>query len=185
MADCLLPAGQAWCSCDLHASILVHLPSYCSKHLWCRPDPFRSRYLHPNHHCCQLLQSNVWTLLTSLMRKSESATASRSTISSAQKPKNRSSLSESLKRSVSITGNAFLRLDFQKHSQFHFVHKDNANGAGELAEVSSVIIHKILMRMYGNFLAWKQQSLPIMIRHLGTFCPQPPADVFRHCPEKG
>ena len=35
MADCLLPAGQAWYGCQLHASILVRLPSYCSKHLWC------------------------------------------------------------------------------------------------------------------------------------------------------
>ena len=61
--------------------------------------PFRSRYLHPNHHCCQFLQSNVWALLTSLTSKSESATASRSTISSARRPENRS-LSESLKRSI-------------------------------------------------------------------------------------
>ena len=29
----------------------------------CRLHPFdRSRYLHPNHHRCQLLQSDVWTL---------------------------------------------------------------------------------------------------------------------------
>ena len=35
MADCLLPAGQAWYGCELHASIPVRLPSYCSKHLWC------------------------------------------------------------------------------------------------------------------------------------------------------
>ena len=35
MADCLLPAGQAWYGCNLRASILVRLPSYCSKHLWC------------------------------------------------------------------------------------------------------------------------------------------------------
>ena len=35
MADCLLPAGQAWYGLELHASILVRLPSYCSKHLWC------------------------------------------------------------------------------------------------------------------------------------------------------
>ena len=28
------------------------------------------------------------------------------------------------------TGNAFLRLDFQKLSHFRFEHKDNANGAG-------------------------------------------------------
>ena len=91
-----------------------------------RLHPFRSRYLHPNHHCCQLLQSDVWTLLTSLTLKSESAIASRSTISSARKPKNRLSLSESLKRSVLKTGNAFLRLNFQKVSHFRFEHKDNA-----------------------------------------------------------
>ena len=30
---------------------------------------------------------------------------------------------------------AFLRLDFQKLSHFHFVHKDNAIGAGKVAEV--------------------------------------------------
>ena len=35
MADCLLPAGQAWYGRELHASIPVRLPSYCSKHLWC------------------------------------------------------------------------------------------------------------------------------------------------------
>ena len=92
--------------------------------------PFRSRYLHPNHLCCQLLQSGVWTLLTSLTSKSESATASRNTISSAQKPKIRSPLSESLKRSVLKTGCAFLRLDFQKLSHFRFVHKDHAKWLG-------------------------------------------------------
>ena len=31
----LLPAGQAWYGRELHASIPVRLPSYCSKHLWC------------------------------------------------------------------------------------------------------------------------------------------------------
>ena len=36
MADYLLPAGQAWHGCELHASIPVHLPSYCSKRLWCQ-----------------------------------------------------------------------------------------------------------------------------------------------------
>ena len=35
MADCLLPAGQAWYGRELHTSILVRLPSDCSKHLWC------------------------------------------------------------------------------------------------------------------------------------------------------
>ena len=95
-----------------------------------RLHPFRSRYLHPNHHCCQLLQSDVWTLLTSLTLKSESAIASRSTISSARKPKNRLSLSESLKRSVLKTGNAFLRVNFQKVSHFRFEHKDNAKWHG-------------------------------------------------------
>ena len=45
------------------------------------------------------------------------------------------SLSELLKRSILKTGNAFLRLDFQKLSHFRFVRKDNANGTGELAEV--------------------------------------------------
>ena len=34
MADCLLPAGQAWYGHKLHASIPVRLPSYCSKDLW-------------------------------------------------------------------------------------------------------------------------------------------------------
>ena len=101
-----------------------------------RLNPFKSRYLHPSHHYCQLLQSDVWTLLTSLTSKSKSATASQSTISSARKPKNRSSLFESLKRSVLKTGNAFLRLDFQKLSHFCFVHKDNAKwregGSGSL-----------------------------------------------------
>ena len=96
----------------------------------------RSRYVHPNYHCCQLLQSNVWTLLTSLMSKSESATASRSTISLAWKAKNLSLLCESLKRSVLKTGNALLRLEFHKLSHFHFIHKDNAKGAGEVAKVS-------------------------------------------------
>ena len=105
MANCLLPAGQAWYGRELHASIHVHFPSYCSKHLWCEQPVkeiqltsicyvqicvysssyvdflqwidcrsagfadstcFRSRYLRPNHHCSHLLQSNVWTLLTSL-----------------------------------------------------------------------------------------------------------------------
>ena len=35
MADCLLPAGQAWYGRKLHASVPVRLHSYCSKHLWC------------------------------------------------------------------------------------------------------------------------------------------------------
>ena len=35
MADCLLPAGQAWYGCELHASIPVRLHSCGSKHLWC------------------------------------------------------------------------------------------------------------------------------------------------------
>ena len=35
IADCLLPAGQAWYGRKLHASIPVPLPSYGSKHLWC------------------------------------------------------------------------------------------------------------------------------------------------------
>ena len=52
------------------------------------------------------------------------------------KPKNRSSLFESLKRSVLKTGNTFLRLNFQKLFHFHFIHKDNANGVGKVAEVS-------------------------------------------------
>ena len=89
-------------------------------------------HLHPNHRCCQLLKSNVWTLLTSLTSMSEPAAASRSTISSAHKLKNRSSLSESLKRSVLKTGNTFLHLDFQKLSHFRFVYKD----AEEVAEDS-------------------------------------------------
>ena len=33
------------------------------------------------------------------------------------------------------TGNAFLQLDFPKLSHFCFVHKDNANGRGEVVEV--------------------------------------------------
>ena len=95
-----------------------------------RLHPFQSQYLHPNHHCCQLLQSHVWTLLTSLRSKSESAIASWSTISSARKPKNHLSLSESLKRSILKTGNMFLWLDFQKLSHFRFIHKDNAKWCG-------------------------------------------------------
>ena len=87
---------------------------------------FWLRSLYPNHHCCQLLQSDVWTLLTSLTSKSKSATASQSTITSARKPQNRSSLSESLKRSILKTSNAFLRLNFQKLTHFCFVDKDNA-----------------------------------------------------------
>ena len=96
----------------------------------CRLHPFWSQYLHPNHHCCQLLQSDLWTLLTSLTSKSESAIASWSIISSARKPVNRSLLSESLKRSILKTGNAFLRLHFQKLSHFRFIHKDNAKWCG-------------------------------------------------------
>ena len=95
-----------------------------------RLHPFWSRYLHLNYHCCQLLQSDVWTLLTSLTSNSESATAPGSIISSAQKPENRLSLSESLKRSFLKTGNAFLWLDFQKLPHFCFVHKDNAKWRG-------------------------------------------------------
>ena len=103
------------------------------------------RYLHLNHHCCQLLQFGVWTLLTSLMSKSESATAFQSTISSARKSKNRSSSSESLKRSVLKTGNAFLRLDFQKLSLTFASHKKTMqNGAGDVVEVSyGYIIYEI------------------------------------------
>ena len=96
---------------------------------------FRSRYLHPNHHCCQLLQSDVWTLLTSLVSNSECATASLSIISSAWKPENHLSSSESLKRSVLKTSNAFFGLDFQELSHFRFVHKDNAKWWGEVTEV--------------------------------------------------
>ena len=35
MADCLLPAGQAWYGRELHTCIPVRLTSYCSKYLWC------------------------------------------------------------------------------------------------------------------------------------------------------
>ena len=35
MADCLLPAGHSWYGCELHASIVIRLSSYCSKRLWC------------------------------------------------------------------------------------------------------------------------------------------------------
>ena len=45
-------------------------------------------------------------------------------------------LSESLKRSVLKTGNAFLRLDFQKLSHFRFVHKDGAKWHSEVEEGS-------------------------------------------------
>ena len=125
MADCLLPAGQAWYSCDLDSSIPVCLPSYCSKHLRCEQPVkeiqltsicyvqicvYSSSYgdfirwinqrlaavadsTHSNRYIfirvTIAIQSNVWTLLTSLTSKSESAAASGSTISSAQKPKNR------------------------------------------------------------------------------------------------
>ena len=34
MADCLLAAEQPWYGQELHASIPVRSPSYCSKHLW-------------------------------------------------------------------------------------------------------------------------------------------------------
>ena len=125
---------------------------------------FQSRYLHPNHYCCQLLQSDVWTLLTSLTSKSESATASRSTMSSARKPKNRLSLSESLKRSILKTGNVCLRLDFQKLSHFHFVHKDMAWG-----------------KLRKSRTVWKYRSLPIATGRFGTFCPRPHANVFGCC----
>ena len=91
--------------------------------------PFRSRYLHPNHHCCQLFHFDVWTLLTSLTSNSESAKTSQS-ISSVRKPENRLSLSELLKRSILKICNAFLWPDFQKLSHFHFVHKDNAKWRG-------------------------------------------------------
>ena len=69
-------------------------------------------------------------VLTSLTSNSESATAFQSIISSAWRLKSRSSLSESLKRSVLKTGNAFLQLNFQKLSHFCFVHKDNAKWRG-------------------------------------------------------
>ena len=85
----------------------------------CHLHPLQSQYLHPKYHCCHLLQAHVWTLLTLLMSESESATTSRSTISSARKPKNHSLLSESLKRSVLKTSNVFLWLDFQKLSLSH------------------------------------------------------------------
>ena len=91
---------------------------------------FWSRYLRPIHHCSHLLQSDVWILLTSLILKSESAAASGSTISSARKPLNPFSLSESSNRPVSKTGNVFLRLDFKILSHFCFEHKDDVNGAG-------------------------------------------------------
>ena len=81
-------------------------------------------------HISEILQSDVWTLQTSLTSNSESATASQSMISSVQKPENRLSLSESLKRSVLKTGDVFLRLDYQKLSHFRFIHKDNATWRG-------------------------------------------------------
>ena len=37
------------------------------------------------------------------------------------------------------------------------------------------------MRLYGNFLVWKQQSLLIATGRFGTFCPRPRADVFGRC----
>ena len=141
--------------------------------------PFRSRYLHPNYHCCHLLQSDVGTLLTSLTSTSESATASLSTISSARKPKNRLSLSEPLKRSVLKTGNAFLWLNFQKRSHFRFVHKDNAKWCrGSSRSLITVIIHVILVRLYRNFRVWKSRSLPIATGRFGTFSLRPRADFF-------
>ena len=88
--------------------------------------PFQSWYLHPNRCCCQLLQSDVWTLLTSLTLKFESATAVRSTISSARKPKNHSSEEIHLENRQLISST-----DFQKVSHFRFVHKDNAKWCGE------------------------------------------------------
>ena len=101
--------------------------------------PFWSQHLHPNHHCCQLLQYDVRTLLTSLKLKSESVTASRSTMSPAWKSKNHSSLSKSLKRYVLKTSTTFLQLDFQKLSHFRFIHKDNAKWRGG-SSVSLVLL---------------------------------------------
>ena len=90
----------------------------------CRLHPFQSWYLHPNYHCCQALQSNVRTLLTSLMSKSQF---------------------QSWKRSVFKTSNAFLRLDFQELPHFRFVHKDNANGTGKVVEV--LYCYTVIMRV--------------------------------------
>ena len=95
-----------------------------------RLHPFRSRYLRPNHHCSHLLQSNEWTLLTSLTSKSESAKASQAQYLQYESHRIVHHCLISSKRPVSKTGNAFLRLDFKKLSHFRFEHKDNANGAG-------------------------------------------------------
>ena len=142
---------------------------------------FLSRYLHPNYHCCHLLQSDVWTLLISLRSKSESATASQSTISSAWKPKNRSSLSESFKRSVLKTNNAFLQLDFQKLSHFCFIHKDNANHVEEVAKVLYCYYSQDSYEIVRKFTCMEV----VKFTHLDwMFCPQPRADIFGHCAQR-
>ena len=142
-------------------------------------NPIRLQYLHPNHHCCQLLKSNVWTLLTSLTLKSESATASQSTISSVQKPKNRLSLFESLKRSILKTDNAFLRLDFKKNSlTFVSNTKTLQNGAGEVAEVSYCYYSWASREIVQKFPCMEVAKFTDCDR---MFCPRPCANVFRHC----
>ena len=189
MANCLLPAGQAWYSYDLHSSITIRLLSYCSKHCRCKqlvkevqltriwyvqacvytslygeliidqphsqtpPVPIMIIFIpitiavrpwdtlaccwdvkQPTNklYCCQYSSQTLLASLTSML---ESATASRSTKSSARKRKNRSSLSESLKRSILKTINVFLQLDFQKLSHFRFIHKDSAVCVDKVAEV--------------------------------------------------
>ena len=128
-----------------------------------------------NHHCCQIIQSDVWTLLTSLTLKSESATASRSTISSARKPKNCSS-SESLKRCVSKTSNAFLLLDFQKLSHFRFVHKDNAKWHCYCSRDSREIVQK--------FPCMERAKFTNRDRMFWDVLPWPGTDVFGCCAQQ-
>ena len=75
----------------------------------------------------------------------------------------------------------FFDSTLKKLSHFHFEHKDNAKGAGGNSESLVLLLFTILARLYGNFLVWKQRSLPIATRHFGTFCARPCTDIFGHC----
>ena len=109
--------------------------------------------------------------MTSLMSKSESATASRNTISSARKPKKRSSLSESLKRSVLKTGNAFLWLELKNSLTFASYTKIMQNGTGEGGSSRSLVLLLFTrflwdcteMSMYGSSEVYR--SRPDVLGH--------------------
>ena len=157
-----------------YVQMCVNCSSYCEFLWWINRQSTMFAYsthsdhdhLHPNHHCCQLLKSSVWKLLTSLTSMSEPAAASQSATSSAQKSKNRLS-SESLKRSVLKTGSAFLQLNFQKLSLSLCVQRHGGSSRSLILLLFTRFLWDCMeISLYGSNEVY--QSQPDV---LGHFCP--------------